>query len=137
MMKNIITVLVVFILFYSCNSTKSTVDDNKQIPTYIANDTIKISNEKLEYEVLIIEIGFESWLVTQKPITFYSNNTLRIKNNLYVVEWNQRVLQPSIYNPVLYEQLIEYSPHIDYGIEVNYKLYMYFQYFQEKYHQKL
>lgn len=140
MMKDIVLIFIgiVFISFYGCNSTKSNLENNnKTITTNTVNDTIKISNEELEYEIIIIEIGFESWLVTQKPITYYSNNTLRIKNNFNVVEWNQRVLQPSLYDPILYEQLINYDPAIDYGIEVNYKLYMYFQYFQQKYHQKL
>lgn len=140
MMKDIVLIFVgiVFISFYGCNSTKSNLENNnKTITTNTVNDTIKISNEELEYEIIIIEIGFESWLVTQKPITYYSNNTLRIKNNFNVVEWNQRVLQPSLYDPILYEQLINYDPAIDYGIEVNYKLYMYFQYFQQKYYQKL
>lgn len=140
MMKDIVLIFVgiVFISFYGCNSTKSNLENNnKTITTNTVSDTIKISNEELEYEIIIIEIGFESWLVTQKPITYYSNNTLRIKNNFNVVEWNQRVLQPSLYDPILYEQLINYDPAIDYGIEVNYKLYMYFQYFQQKYHQKL
>ncbi|MCK5637823.1 MAG: hypothetical protein KAH67_03875 [Flavobacteriaceae bacterium] len=139
-MKDIVLIFVgiVFISFYGCNSTKSNLENNnKTITTNTVNDTIKISNEELEYEIIIIEIGFESWLVTQKPITYYSNNTFRIKNNFNVVEWNQRVLQPSLYDPILYEQLINYDPAIDYGIEVNYKLYMYFQYFQQKYHQKL
>jgi len=140
MMKNFILIVVgvLFVSFYSCNSTKSTIKpaNNTEI-TNSVNDTIKIINEELEYEIVIIEIGFDSWLITQKPITYYSNNTLRIKNNFYVVEWNQRVLQPSIYNPMLYEQVINYDPTIDYGIEVNYKLYMYFLYFQQKYNQKL
>ncbi|VAV86151.1 hypothetical protein MNBD_BACTEROID02-1823, partial [hydrothermal vent metagenome] len=54
-----------------------------------------------------------------------------------VVEWNYRVTQPLLYNTNLYEQEINYSPHIDYGIEVNYKLFMYFKFFQQKYKQKL
>ncbi len=56
---------------------------------------------------------------------------------MYVIEWNQRVLQPSVFNPSLYEQRIDYDPTVDYGMEVNYKLYMYFKYFQQKYHQNL
>ena len=140
MMKNFILIFigVLFVSFYSCNSTKSNIELNDKTEiTNTVKDTIKIINEELEYEIVIIEIGFDSWLITQKPITYYSNNTLRIKNNFYVVEWNQRVLQPSIYNPMLYEQIINYDPTIDYGIEVNYKLYMYFLYFQQKYNQKL
>ncbi|MGO2102488.1 MAG: DUF6146 family protein, partial [Psychroflexus halocasei] len=34
-------------------------------------------------------------------------------------------------------QEIDYQPHIDYGYEVNYMLYHYFLFFEQKYNQKL
>ncbi len=46
-------------------------------------------------------------------------------------------LQPHNFNPNLYEMRIDYDPSIDYGYEVNYKLYNYFIYFQLTYKQKL
>ncbi|NOQ92438.1 MAG: hypothetical protein GQ552_06960 [Flavobacteriaceae bacterium] len=136
-MKSILFTFLIIITIYSCSSSQKSTNSSTIVPTNTNNDTIKIVNEELEYEILIIEIGFESWLVTQKPMWYYSNNTLAIKNQFYAIEWNQRVIQPLIYNPSLYEQQINYDPTIDYGIEVNYKLYMYFQFFQQKYKQKL
>lgn len=136
-MKYLLIIFGLNILIYSCNTPKSTVKQEESISTEKVADTIRIVNEELEYEIIILDIGFDSWLVTQKPISYYSNSTLRIKNDFYVVEWNIRVNQPFRYNPHLYEQLIDYSPHIDYGKEVNYKLYMYFQFFEQKYKQKL
>ncbi len=136
-MKNIFFTFLIIITIYSCSSSQKTTSPSTIVPTNTNNDTIRIVNEELEYEILIIEIGFESWLVTQKPMWYYSNNTLAIKNQFYVIEWNQRVTQPLRYNSSLYEQQINYDPIIDYGIEVNYKLYMYFQFFQQKYKQKL
>lgn len=122
--------LILFI-FLSCASTVTktkTVNDS---------DKIVIENKKLEYEVIIIEPGFSSWLVTQKPMSYYSQSTLEIKNKFYVVTWNQRVLQPFNYSTDLYEMRIDYDSYVDYGLEVNYKLFMYFTYFQQKYKQKL
>jgi len=136
-MKYIIISFLSFFIFYSCNSSQNNTRTNDIVPTDTANDTIKIVNEELEYEIIIIEVGFESWLLTQKPIWYYPNYTLAFRNYLYVTEWNLRVTQPFRYDPNLYEQEINYRPNIDYGIEVNYKLYMYFQFFQQKYHQKL
>ncbi len=136
-MKNILFTFLIISLVYGCTSSQKTINSNEIAPTNTSADTIKIVNEALEYEILIIEMGFDSWLVTQKPMWYYSNNTLAIKNQFYVTEWNQRVLQPSRYSPNLYEQQINYDPTVDYGIEVNYKLYMYFQFFQQKYNQKL
>lgn len=135
-MKYLIIVFLA-VLVYSCDTSKSTVMKEDAIPTEKVADTIRIINEELEYEIIIIDIGFESWLVTQKPMWYYSNSSLRIKNNFYVVEWNSRVNQPMRYDSYLYEMPIDYSPHIDYGMEVNYKLYMYFQFFQQKYKQRL
>lgn len=136
-MKNYIIVLLVIISIYSCNTSQKTVNNNELAKSNITNDTIRIENDELEYEIIIIEIGFESWLATQNPMSYYSNSTLAIRNHFDVVTWNQRVLEPSRYNPQLYEQIIEYDQLIDYGIEVNYKLFMYFKFFQEKYRQKL
>jgi hypothetical protein len=127
----------------SCGTGKSTQQDqmvkNNKATEIIheSGDTIRITNEKLEYEIIIIESGFESWLVTQKPMWYYSEPTLEIKNYRYVNEWNNRVRQPNRYDPRLYEQIIDYDPHIHYGLEVNYKLYMYFKFFEQKYHQRL
>jgi hypothetical protein len=37
-------------------------------------------------------------------------------------------------NDGLYENYIEYNPRIDYGIDINYKLYYFFKYFEETNH---
>ncbi|MCK5400406.1 MAG: hypothetical protein KAJ28_02130, partial [Flavobacteriaceae bacterium] len=90
------------------------------------------------YEIIIIEPGFESWLQGRaKPKGYYSQQFLENRNRLFVSEWNSRVLQPQRYKPNLYEMLIDYQPHIDYGYDVNYKLYYYFIYFQIRYKQQL
>ena len=136
-MKNLVLFFLVLISIYSCNTSQKAVDNKSTVKTDETIDTIRIENKELEYEIIIIEIGFESWLVTQRPMSYYSNSTLAIRNNFNVVSWNQRVLEPSRYDPLLYEQQIDYDPQIDYGIEVNYKLFMYFKYFEIRYNQKL
>ncbi len=135
-MKNLFLIVVVFIALYSCNTSKSVQNSEEIVATNEKQDTIRIVNEELEYEIIILDIGFDSWLVTQRPMSYYTNETLRVKNLFYVTEWNQRVQQPHRYNPNLYEQIINYDPSIDYGIEVNYPLYQYFQFFQQKYRQR-
>ena len=55
----------------------------------------------------------------------------------YVTTWNSRVLQPQRFNPNLYEMQIDYKANIDYGYDVNYQLYNYFVYFQNRYKQNL
>lgn len=136
-MKIVATAMLIGLFILSCNSTKPTTRTvpNDQIPV---QDIVRIANDSLEYEILIIEPGFNSWLVsTAKPEGFYSQGYMEARNIRYVMEWNQRVLQPLRYDRNLYEMQIDYQSHIDYGYDVNYKLYNYFIYFQLTYNQRL
>tara|TARA_R110002049_G_scaffold24361_7_gene86547 strand:- start:3128 stop:3571 length:444 start_codon:yes stop_codon:yes gene_type:complete len=140
-MKNILYTLAVFGFIIGCNTTKpiasKKVKSEKEL-AQINNDTVTIENDELEYEIIIIEPGFNFWLASRaQPEGFYSQQFLENRNYIYVIEWNQRVLQPQLFNPNLYELQIDYEPNIDYGYEVNYKLYNYFIYFQLTYNQRL
>ena len=135
----IASIVLICFLIISCNTSKNTTsktDDN--LENLKLSDTVSISNEELEYEIIIIEPGFNSWLASMaKPEGFYSQQYMETRNYQYVIEWNQRVLQPQRYNPSLYEMQIDYQPNTDYGYDVNYKLYNYFIYFQLTYKERL
>jgi hypothetical protein len=136
-MKNWFLIILVCFGIYSCKTsykkTTTSIEDNLK-----AQDTVRIANDELEYEILIIEPGFNFWLQsTAKPEGYYSQSFLEGRNQLFVSEWNNRVLQPQRYDQRLYELSIDYNPSIDYGYEVNYKLYNYFIYFQLHYKQQL
>lgn len=137
-MKNSLYIIaIIFCVLIGCTSTKSVVV-TKEKPTGTKNDTVRIVNEELEYEVIIIDPGFSSWLVsTALPRNYYSQSYLENKNRLWISEWNSRVAQPFRYNPNLYEMTINYDPTINYGYEVNYLIYNYLVYFQNTYRQKL
>lgn len=138
---NFIIILIFAIIFISCGSSKKSLsisNAEKKAFEQVEGDTITISSDKTEYEIIIIEPGFYTWLNSiAKPEGYYSQSFLENRNYLMVLEWNQRVLQPMRYNPNLYELQIDYSRNLDYGYEVNYKLYNYFIYFQRKYNQRL
>lgn len=137
-MKKAIYILTLIVgITMSCTSSKKIAGKEKNAsPT--SKDTIKIVNKELDYEVIIIDPGFDTWLLTTAyPRGYYSQSYLENKNRLYIDEWNRRALQPSRYNPNLYEMTIDYSPFIDYGYEVNYLIYNYMVYFQNKYRQRL
>lgn len=138
-MKSFIYILCICGLLISCNTIKpiSTTNNEKPENTKVS-DTVTIANNELEYEIIIIEPGFNFWLQsTAKPKGYYSQSFLESRNNLYVTEWNYRVNQPQRYDTSLYELHIDYQQSIDYGYDVNYKLYNYFIYFQINYKQKL
>ncbi|WP_421811863.1 DUF6146 family protein [Flagellimonas sp.] len=133
--------LILCIGLISCNSQKSTLDvSNEEKALFNSEDEepVEIANAETEYEIIIIEPGFYPWLNSiAKPEGYYSQSFLENRNAIMVINWNQRVLQPQQWNPNLYEMQINYEPNIDYGYEVNYKLYNYFIYFQRKYNQRL
>jgi hypothetical protein len=138
---NFIIIFIFAMVLISCGSTRESLaisNDEKVAFEQVEGDTITISSDKTEYEIIIIEPGFYTWLNSiAKPEGYYSQSFLENRNYLMVLEWNQRVLQPMRYNPNLYELQIDYIQNIDYGYEVNYQLYNYFIYFQRKHNQRL
>ena len=128
-MKNLIYMLFGILLIYSCASSNNSVQNSKQSE----EEMVVIENDSLEYKIIIMDIGFSSYLLTiAKPDNFYSQNYYENKNIFYVSEWNSRANNPLRYGD-FYENTIDYSSHIDYGLEVNYKLYNYFKFVEYKY----
>ncbi|MES2574958.1 MAG: DUF6146 family protein [Bacteroidota bacterium] len=138
-MKNWLYILFLFVLIIACSTVKKdTIVASSSKTSKTINDTIRIANDSLEYEVIIIDPGFSTWLnVHAFPRNFHSLSFLENKNQIYINEWNNRVLQPQRFNPNLYEMSIDYNPNIKYGYEVNYLIYNYMIYFQNTYKQKL
>lgn len=136
-MKNGIYIFLILFVIVACSTQKTSVAVTKA-PATSVNDTVRIANDDLEYEVIIIDSGFNTWLASRAlPRNYYSQSYLENKNRQYVQEWNSRVMQPQRYNPNLYEMRIDYDPNINYGYEVNYLIYNYMIYFQNTYKQKL
>jgi hypothetical protein len=136
-MKNAVYILIILVTIIACSTAKTNVE--QPVTKNVAlSDTVRIANDSLEYEVIIIDNGFSTWLASRAfPRQYYSQSYLETKNRLYITEWNNRVLQPQRYSPNLYEMNINYNPTIDYGYEVNYLIYNYMIYFQNTYKQKL
>ncbi|GGK48782.1 MULTISPECIES: DUF6146 family protein [Flavobacteriaceae] len=132
-MKKIIYYLVTVLFIVGCSSTTKTTKTDTQLP----EGAIRIANDELEYEIIIIDPGFETYLLTiAKPANFYSQSYYETKNKFYVTEWNNRARNPLGYNPNIYENVIDYDFNIDYGLDVNYKLYNYFKFVESKYKQR-
>lgn len=131
-----LSLLILGLLLASCGTQQQTTTQKKET-TEAVEEAVVIANDSLEYEVIIIDPGFTSYLATAKPMSYYSQPTLESKNRIYVNEWNMRARHPLRYNPNIFENEIDYRPDIDYGMEVNYKLYQYFQFAQKKYNFQL
>lgn len=133
-MKHLLYVCLLGFFIYSCSSTQDRGMAAGE--AMVENDTVRIANDSLEYEIIIIDPGFSYFLNSlARPEGYYSQSYLENKNQFLVTDYNYRVLNPQIYNPNIYEMQINYDPRIDYGYDVNYKLYNYFVYLSRKYNQ--
>lgn len=141
-MKAYICTFALLALFgVACHSQKETVAGSTTTAgTQVAaakGDTVRIANDSLEYEVIIIEPGFNTWLASHaRPRGYYAQPYLENKNRFWVTEWNVRANQPERYRD-MYQMRIDYDPKINYGYEVNYLLFNYLIYFQQTTGQKL
>jgi len=133
-MKNLFYLFLLGLFIYSCGSGR---DMKSSSASATANDTVRIANDSLQYEIIIIEPGFNLFINSlAKPKGYYSQSYLETKNQVLVQEYNSRVRNPLNYNPNLYIQEINYDPFVNYGYEVNYMLYNYFVYLSHEYNQR-
>ena len=127
-MKSFIYIAFLFVIIFGCTTSKiSSGKTFSKDEKAIKNDTIRIANEEIEYEVIIIDSGFNSWFLSySKPRNFYSQSYLEARNRDWVIGWNNRFMR----GDRLIDMSINYQNNIDYGYEVNYMLYNYLTYFQ-------
>lgn len=93
--------------------------------------TTKDSNYiKEEYKLIITDLGYESFLAMQPSAGTFSISYLQNKNKQYVSIWNNRVLTG---NPEIYESSIDYDSRTYYGLDFEYKLFMFFKFIEHKY----
>ena len=136
-MKKIAFIIVLIAIIGACSTPKNSLA-SLPATTAVKGDTVRIANDSLEYEVIIIDPGFSTWLNSiALPRGYYSQFYLENKNRFYITEWNNRAQQPLRFDPNLYEMTINYDPQINYGYEVNYLIYNYMIYFQNRYQQRL
>jgi hypothetical protein len=134
-MKFILFNLILALAFVACKSSKE-IPKNNGNTNKVVTDTVTIANEALDYEIIILEQGFERYLETKPNKEYYSITFLESKNLFYVQEYNRRVRDITVPRE-FYPQEINYDRNMHYGKEVNYLLYNYFRFFEQKYNQRL
>ncbi|MCL7764398.1 DUF6146 family protein [Polaribacter sp. Z014] len=132
LIKQLILLFSIGIFFWACGS--SPIKKN----TSQTEEPVVIANDSLEYEVIIIDPGFTLFLNSvAQPEGYYSQSYLEARNRVWVLEWNNRARNLNQYNSSIYENIIDYQSTIDYGYDVNYKLFNYFLFAQKKYKMNL
>lgn len=122
----VISVLILFcsfMLFSQCTSSKTA--------------SVNVTESEDKYELVVLDTRFNSWLATRPSIEMYSYAFLKAKNVIFASEYNSRANNRQNYSVDLYPQTIDYSPNEEYEKELQYTLYNYLLYFQEKYNQRL
>lgn len=131
--KNIIILFTLPIFIYSCGS-----NTNIKTNSEVKEEPVVIANDSLEYEITIIDIGFTNYLNSMaRPRGFYTQEYMEARNKVWVNIWNQRATNIGLYDPNIYGNVINYEANIDYGYEVNYLLFNYFIFAQQKYNMTL
>ena len=111
--------LLVLALCVACASQKN-VAQNKKGRCAIKDST--------QYELIGFDSGFDFWLASHQTVsTQHSNEYYQSMNHQYALEWNRRYASgdPRI------NSYIDYSLNKNYGFDFNYKLYMYFRFFED------
>lgn len=90
--------------------------------------------QKDEYEITVLDPEYDIFLSTQPAKEYYSMSYLKIKNAAMVSEWNMRHNSPLRYKSDIYASYIDYDPRTDYGLEFEYRLYMFFKYMEQSAH---
>jgi hypothetical protein len=93
-------------------------------------ESIVLKSDSLEYSLIVMDPGFDFWLLTQHPANFYSKEYYEAKNRMDVIVWNQRYLSSG--GNDLYDTYIDYNSGTDYGLDLNYRLYYYFRFFEKQ-----
>ena len=92
----------------------------------------KVIQDSTEYELLVIDQAFDQWYtVNYSPVLDRTNEFYSSSNKFAVVKWNY-YFTAGKYRRII-DSYLDYSPSIDYGLELNRKLFWYFKYVEEKY----
>lgn len=125
-MKSVFGILSTAILLLGCTASN-------QMVTPPSENIIDLSQneEGEEYELVVLDPGFDNWYVTawnqakDRSVDYYS-----FWNYRYVTEWNYKATRPQ--TAQFFTSSIHYDPTVDYGIEVERKLYYYFRWVDTK-----
>jgi hypothetical protein len=89
------------------------------------------SQDSTEYEIMIIDPQFDQWYdINYSPAKDHSKEYYRGQNLVGVTNWN------NYYNSASFRRIIDssidYRPDVDYGIDIDRKLYWYFRYIESE-----
>lgn len=113
-------IFLFMILITACSTQKIT---KNQAPRIEVNDST-------QYELLVFDNEFESWYAMKNsPASSRSKDYYHNWNIQYIHAWNNRVSTSR--NSNIYGGTIDYHANEDYPVEIEHKLFYYFQYVEQ------
>ena len=110
-------VLFLGLLIFACSGKKGLV-------MVTSEDRVESTEDSVEYELTTFDSRFESWYdLNNSRSMFRSTGFYESWNRRYVAEWNIKTSQDPFFEPI-----VGYDYAVDYGFELNHKLFYYFQY---------
>ncbi|MEX2371967.1 MAG: DUF6146 family protein [Bacteroidales bacterium] len=106
------------------------------VQLHAQSDTLRFepqdeATDSVEYELIVFDPGYETFLLMQPFMEYHSQQYYENWNWRYATEWNYRHNSPLVYGDI-YETYIDYRQNIDYGLELNYRLFYYFRFFEKE-----
>ena len=119
-MKNLIFWLGAIVFILSCSVQKKAAKIE-------SNNIETAEKDSVEYELETFDQKFETWyMLHDSPSEYRSQQYYEGWNQRYVSAWNYNATDPR--KSWFFEPVVGYDPSIDYGFELNHKLFYYFQY---------
>ena len=130
-MKKLIFAFSILLITTNCSTQSNSANQPKEDRPLQAQ-----KNDDGEYDLKVLDTQFTYFInAIAKPMSMYSENYLKTKNQFLVSEWNSYYFSGRYRNVI--ESSIDYDPSINYGIKFEYKLYQVFAFVKWKYGLKL
>jgi hypothetical protein len=123
--KKVFLIRILFLYYLISGSILSAQNDTA---TIVPGSKTMIETE---YELVVFEPGFDTYLEMQLPLEYFGDAYYKSWNIRYTSEWNIRAINNRLAGA--YQEQINYNPLVDYGIELDYKLYYFFRFIEKKY----
>ena len=123
-MKPAFLIIAAALMIWSCSSNKNTTKTSAVLT--------QIEQDSTEYELIVIDNHFDQWYqLNYSEAKDRSEDYYRSKNLFAVQTWNEFYRLGKY--PDVIDSYINYQPQLDYGIELNRKLFWYFKYVEDYY----
>jgi hypothetical protein len=122
-MKQVSFWLGIILFIIACSAQKGLVKVK-------SNNVESTVEDSLEYELETFDGRFETWYQLQNSEAMYrSQQYYEYWNRQYVSAWNYNAMNS--WRNSFFEPIVGYENNVDYGFELNHKLFYYFQYVEQ------